>query len=118
MVRYTILGTLVAAFGSGVNPAVGAVLAAPWWIGVWAVTARRLHDLNLSAWLQFVPALLTGGALAAAYWLGHKDLLSSDATFFASAFGWGITAVWLAYYGYLGFTPGTDGPNAYAEETE
>jgi uncharacterized membrane protein YhaH (DUF805 family) len=59
MAMATILGAIVTAL----SPTVGLVMSVPYTLIVLAVSSRRLHDLQLSGWLQVGPMLLTAAAI-------------------------------------------------------
>lgn len=112
------VGAIVAAI-----PTIGPILSLPWLVAGLAANARRLHDLKLSAWLQLAPMAATVLALAA-----YEVSVRQGWVRASEAFGWSTPAqgavlgaalfAGLAYgvfYIWLGFVPGTRGPNVYGE---
>lgn len=97
-----------------VVPTIGLLLALPWTIATLAVTARRLHDLTLSAWLQTIPmmiaVILLAGYGVATYVLKVEF---QDAVITA-----GVALITLSYgvlYLFMGCAPGSRGSNCYGE---
>lgn len=98
----------------GMVPVIGAVLAIPWTVGTLAVTARRLHDLTMSAWLQTIPMLIAA-ILLAGYGFGTFVL---NIQFQEMVVTGGIAVIALSYgvlYLLMGFVPGARGSNCYGE---
>jgi uncharacterized membrane protein YhaH (DUF805 family) len=95
----------------------------PWIIGNLAVTTRRLHDLKQSAWMQIVPMAIGGVALSvmlgtdAHHQFQLNDLLAMDTPVEKARAGLAVLTVILsiAFSAWLGFAPGTKGPNCYGE---
>jgi uncharacterized membrane protein YhaH (DUF805 family) len=79
-------------------------LAAGFWIMV-SLAVRRFHDLGRNGWIGF--AVLAAGALVGS--LGRFLGVGLPAMTLASAVG-------LALFVYLGFTPGARGANAYGPD--
>jgi uncharacterized membrane protein YhaH (DUF805 family) len=133
-----ILGAIV----TSLSPAAGLVLSVPFTLMLLAVSSRRLHDLQLSGWLQAIPMavmLADVGLFLAFQQFGladFKSMLGGD----LSASGvmnlpaklpdigsltvsqWIPIGLWfvamlgyLVLYGVLIFRPGDGGPNAYGE---
>lgn len=95
-------------------PVVGPVLALPWTISSLAVSARRLHDLTLSAWLQIIPMAIAG-ALLAGYGIARYALRLhvDDALVMLGGVAIGFSYVLFALI--LGFAPGKGSSNLYGE---
>ena len=83
------------------------------WAGM-ALVAKRLHDLDRTAWhyvwMFLLPALLTGGW--SFHWSGSVDARWSV------SFGYATGIVPLLATLYLIFARGTDGPNRYGYPPE
>ena len=92
-------------------PVVGPILTLPWVVGALAVTSRRLHDMQRSAWLQAIPLALVAAALGVFFAIESWSGAASDPTFLALAVG----SVSLAFCLWVGLLPGTRGPNCYGE---
>jgi uncharacterized membrane protein YhaH (DUF805 family) len=117
----TMLGTTIISAIIGAIPTIGALLTLPWVIVTLAVNARRLHDLSLSAWLQLIP-MAFGLVFAVFYFvLGGPDNPPDASWAFSTpagmltAYGALAALVYLAFYIWIGFVPGRQGPNVYGE---
>jgi uncharacterized membrane protein YhaH (DUF805 family) len=99
-------------------PLIGPLLAAPWMVSALAVTSRRLHDLNISAWVQLVP-IGVGMAVLALHINAEENLMWFGSHERALAIENTVGGTWLVLYGiyylFLIFLPGTRGPNVYGE---
>ncbi len=73
-----------------------------------AMSVKRLHDLNLSAW-WCVPAFIPGFADNLLTVMGAPAKVQTGAL-------WIDCAVGLVYLVVLGFIRGTDGPNTYGDD--
>lgn len=109
----TIVGAVV-----GTIPTFGPLLSIPFLIGGLAVTARRLHDLKQTAWLQVLPMPFYAAGIAVPAFNGATDVdaaLSGPLDPISMSF-LGIGAfLSLALYAWLGLFPGVNGPNCYGE---
>lgn len=117
----SMLGNTLAGAIIGAVPTIGPLLSLPWLIGSLAVSARRLHDLSLSAWFQLIPMAFGAVFIAGYMHLGAPDnppVFTFDMQTPAgwmTAFGAAAAIVYLGFYLIVGFAPGKSGPNFYAE---
>lgn len=105
--------SIVGGIISGLIPTLGSLLALPWIVAGLAVTARRLHDLTLSAWWQVVPMAVASLVLAV-YGIGRAaGMTFSDMTV---QIGVGVIgAVYTLFYLWIGFAPGARKSNHFGE---
>ena len=105
----------------GAVPGIGVLLSLPWIMGTLAINARRLHDLKLSAWLQIVPMVFGVAAVALFAYIGSPAELPEPSLELTTPIGWFTIAAaiatlfYIAFYVWLGFVPGREGPNVYGE---
>ena len=96
--------------GLGVGIAIGAILALMALFGGFCLMAKRLHDLNMTAWhyawIAFVPLLLQGLGVALRH--NGKPFLGPVVMLLGSAISLSASV-------FLLFWPGTDGANDYGE---
>jgi uncharacterized membrane protein YhaH (DUF805 family) len=96
--------------GLGVGIAIGAILVLMGLFGGFCLAAKRLHDLNMSAWhyawIILVPAFLNG--LGAAIKQTGMELPGLLTSLVGSVISLGVGL-------FLLFWPGTDGANDYGE---
>jgi uncharacterized membrane protein YhaH (DUF805 family) len=115
------LGNAIVGAIVGAVPVIGTLLSLPWIIATLAVNARRLHDLQLSAWLQLVPMVFGFAAIALFAYMGSPAELPEPSLALTTPAGWLTIAVatatlfYIAFYIWLGFVPGRTGPNVYGE---
>lgn len=115
---------LVSAIASALGPVAGTIIGTWRLVLFWAVTARRLHDLNQSAWLQVgVIACFIGASLGVLAlddgtgWFANVVTLDSTLrTNIIPVISSLSVFINLAFYGWLGFFKGTEGPNAWGED--
>jgi len=123
--RLVIGGSIIAAIWSS-TPGGGLVSSLMVAIVVAAVTARRLHDLSWTGWLQLVPIIPFFIALVIALPIGVGakpeaailDLMSPQnfsSTDFGRLFLQGSLIFWAIFQVWLLFTPGGKDPNVYGE---
>ena len=114
MIAYSVLGWLF-----GMISEFGWLLAIPWTIGVWAVSVRRLHDMNRSGWWQMTGSVIVIGSVGIAKLLVNSEYYSTMSPSDSELFETSIILLGaigaLIVYAWIGFSPGTNGPNAYGE---
>jgi uncharacterized membrane protein YhaH (DUF805 family) len=100
----------ISSVAAGIGPIAGATIGAWRLILFWAATARRLHDLNRSAWIQV-------GVIASFVGFAGGTLALDEGTAWIGGIFWSVSGlINLAFYIWLGFFKGTDGPNTWGED--
>jgi uncharacterized membrane protein YhaH (DUF805 family) len=117
---------LITGIAGAISPIAGAIIGALRLVQFWAVTARRLHDLNQTAWIHVGVILSYAIVVYTSVGLEVRD--SWLATTFPPS---GLFArevfpvisglsifVAILFYGWIGFVKGTDAPNPYGEDAQ
>jgi uncharacterized membrane protein YhaH (DUF805 family) len=140
--RIMAVSTILGAIATALSPAAGIVLSVPFTLMLLAVSSRRLHDLQLSGWLQTIPMAvmladvglffafqqfgladfkpMLGGSLSATGVMNLptklQDLGSVTLTQWIPIGLWIVAMLgYLVLYGVLIFRSGDGGPNVYGE---